>query len=173
MIANLAITQVIFHNSCIFTFLLPHFLLLLLFLPLFFFVFVSTAFTVFPTGQPTALPSSQPSRQPTSVPTLTPSLGVSKNPTGQPTSAPSRPIILPVVAGAATVGGLSIPSVMIIFSAVGAIFLCIFVCFSCYFQHKFLNKEEDRILFLVEENLDDNDIILDDGEGGDTVRTLV
>ena len=128
-----------------------------------------TAFSVRPTGQPTGAPTGQPTMQPSSRPTVSPSLGISKRPTGQPTSYPSRFEPFPIVAGAATVGGLSTQSAIIIFSAVGAIVLCLFVCFSCYFQHKFINKEEDRIHSLVEENFDDDDIILDDGEGGEIV----
>ena len=132
-------------------------------------LYLHTAFSVRPTGQPSGAPTGQPSMQPSSKPSVSPSLGISKRPTGQPTSYPSRFQPFPIVAGAATVGGLSTQSAIIIFSAVGAVVLCIFVCFSCYFQHKFINKEEDRIHSLVEENFDDDDIILDDGEGGDIV----
>ena len=107
-----------------------------------------------PTGQPTGQPTSRPSKEP-----------LSKGPTGQPTSKPSKFVALVTIKTAATVGGLSTQFAIIIFSAVGAIVLCLFVCFSCYFQHKFLNREDDRVHSLVEENFDDDEIILDDGEG--------
>ena len=37
--------------------------------------------------------------------------------------------------------------------------------FTYYCQNKFVNREEDRVHSLVEENYDDDEAVLDDGEG--------
>ena len=48
---------------------------------------------------------------------------------------------------------------------VGVVVLCLFIVFTYYCQNKFVNREEDRVHSLVEENYDDDEAVLDDGEG--------
>lgn len=54
---------------------------------------------------------------------------------------------------------------IIIFSSVGAAVLFLFICFTWYFQFKYLNKDGDVVHSLVEENFDQDEVIIDDGEG--------
>jgi hypothetical protein len=92
-------------------------------------------------------------------------MGASKHPTGQPTSRPSRTIIILGASSGATLGSLSTQSVIIIFSSVGAAVLCLFILFTWYFQFKYLNKEGETVHSLVEENFDQDEVVIDDGEG--------
>lgn len=115
--------------------------------------------------QPSSFPSSSPSSQPTSQPSSQPSKRPpTKLPTGQPTSRPTV-IFRPAVAAANRIGGLSVQTAIIIFVCVGVIVLFLFVCFTYYCQNQFVNKEEDRVHSLEEENFERDDMLLEDQEG--------
>lgn len=61
--------------------------------------------------------------------------------------------------------GLTIQTAIIIFVCVGIVVLCLFIVFTYYCQNKFVNREEDKVHSLVEENYEDDEAVLDDGEG--------
>jgi hypothetical protein len=98
-------------------------------------------------------------------------MGATKRPTGQPTSRPSRALII-LKASSGTLGSLSTQSVIIIFSSVGAAVLCLFILFTWYFQFKYLNKEGETVHSLVEENFDQDEVVIDDGEGRKALYAL-
>lgn len=43
--------------------------------------------------------------------------------------------------------------------------LCLFILFTWYFQFKYLNKEGETVHSLVEENFDEDEVVIDDGQG--------
>ena len=62
--------------------------------------------------------------------------------------------------------GLDMQTAIIVFSCVGAVVLCLFILFTCYFQDKYYNhKEEDKLHNLVEQHYNDDEVVLDDGDG--------
>jgi Glycine rich protein len=118
-----------------------------------------------PTSQPTSMPSGQPTGQPTSKPSRVPP---SKRPTSQPTSRPTG-VLRSNAAASNRIGDLTIKTAIIIFVCVGVVVLCLFIVFTYYCQNKFVNREEDRVHSLVEENYDDDEAVLDDGEGDSNI----
>lgn len=75
------------------------------------------------------------------------------------------------VATASRIGGLSVQTAIIIFVCVGVIVLCLFICFTYYCQNQFVNKEEEKVHSLVEENFERDEMLMEDHEG-DTMQLL-
>ena len=123
-----------------------------------------------PSSMPSSGPTGQPTGQPTSGPTVLP---LYDPPTSQPTSRPTSIKENPIFGGGVGSGNkssnfsdLSTQSAIIIFSCIGAIVLCCFILFSCYFQDKYHNKkEEEKLHSLVEHHYNEDEVALDDGEG--------
>lgn len=115
-------------------------------------------------AMPSSMPSSAPTGQPTSQPTSRPTAKIIQ-PTSRPTSASENPLFIPPIAKG-SMNGLDTQTAIIVFSCVGAVVLCLFILFTCYFQDKFYNhKEEDKLHNLVEQHYNDDEVALDDGDG--------
>lgn len=120
-----------------------------------------------PSSMPSSRPSGQPSGQPTSMPSIIP---LFEPPTGQPTSRPTDQKANPLYVAAKNDNGnlnnMTTQTAIIIFSCVGAVVLCLFIVFTCYFQDKYDNrKEEEKLHSLVEHHYNEDEVVLDDGEG--------
>lgn len=128
-----------------------------------------------PSSMPSSGPTGQPTSQPTSGPTVLP---LFDPPTSQPTSRPTTINDNPLFAGSrggasSNFNSMSTQSAIIIFSCIGAVVLCCFILFSCYFQDKYHNKkEEEKLHSLVEHHYNEDEVALDDGEGASTLQCL-
>ena len=122
-----------------------------------------------PSSMPSSGPSGQPTGQPTASPTIIP---LYQPPTGQPTSKPSDHRSNPLFRSDVrddSINGMRTETAIIIFSCIGGIVLCLFIIFSCYFQDRYNNrKEQDKLHQLVEHHYNEDEVILDDGEGTHT-----
>lgn len=113
---------------------------------------------------PSSMPSSAPTGQPTSQPTSRPTAKIIQ-PSSRPTSASENPLFIPPISKQ-SMNGLDMQTAIIVFSCVGAVVLCLFILFTCYFQDKYYNhKEEDKLHNLVEQHYNDDEVVLDDGDG--------
>jgi hypothetical protein len=135
------------------------------FLTLFHLPFV--AFSAMPSSMPSSAPTGQPTGQPTTMPTIVP---LYEPPTSQPTSRPTDFKSGPLYANSQNNNGnlnaMNTQTAIIVFSCVGAVVLCLFIVFTCYFQDKYHNrKEEEKLHSLVEHHYNEDEVILDDGEG--------
>ena len=124
-----------------------------------------------PSSMPSSRPSGQPSGQPSSVPTIIP---LYEDPTGQPTSRPSdfrsNPLFVTTKPDN-SLNSMNTQTAIIVFSCIGAIVLCLFIVFTCYFQDKYHNrKEEEKLHSLVEHHYNEDEVILDDGEGTQLIQ---
>jgi hypothetical protein len=122
-----------------------------------------------PSSMPSSAPTGQPTGQPTTMPTIIP---LYEPPTSQPTSRPTDVRSNPIFAGAVNSNGnlnaMNTQTAIIVFSCVGAVVLCLFIVFTCYFQDKYHNrKEEEKLHSLVEHHYNEDEVILDDGEGNE------
>jgi hypothetical protein len=135
------------------------------FLTLFHLPFV--ALSAMPSSMPSSAPTGQPTGQPTTMPTIVP---LFEPPTSQPTSRPtdlkSNPLFASSQNNNGNLNAMNTQTAIIVFSCVGAVVLCLFIVFTCYFQDKYHNrKEEEKLHSLVEHHYNEDEVILDDGEG--------
>jgi hypothetical protein len=101
------------------------------------------------------------------MPTIVP---LFEPPTSQPTSRPtdlkSNPLFANSQNNNGNLNAMNTQTAIIVFSCVGAVVLCLFIVFTCYFQDKYHNrKEEEKLHSLVEHHYNEDEVILDDGEG--------
>jgi hypothetical protein len=117
-------------------------------------------------AMPSSMPSSAPTGQPTTQPTSKPSVYIAQ-PSSRPTGLSENPLFAGNgVDATKSMNGLDTQTAIIVFSCVGAVVLCLFILFTCYFQDKFYNhKEEDKLHNLVEQHYNDDEVVLDDGDG--------
>lgn len=64
------------------------------------------------------------------------------------------------------IAGLTTQATIIIFSCIGVFICLLFMVFTCYFQHRHLNNDKEKVNSLIEEEFDENDRDFIDNETG-------